>query len=233
MVEEIKNDLRQYANPEKAKLLSGFFKTGKWQYWEWDKFLWVMVPQTRFVVVKYLKKATLSDIEELLRSEFHEDRLVWALILTEKMKKWDEEEREFIYDFYIKNAKRMNNWDFVDLSAPTIVGWFLQAKTDREILYRFVRSDNLWERRISVLATFAFIKNGDFEDVLRLSRILLDDKHDLMHKAVWWMLRELGKKDVEVLKKFLDENISKMPRTMLRYSIEKFPEEERKGYLKR
>ncbi len=228
----VKKDLQDLKNSEKAKVLSGFFKTAKGQYGEGDKFLGIVVPEQRKIVKKYFKSLELADLQNLLDSDIHEYRLVAVLSLVAQYTKADDKTKKQIYDFYLKNAKRVNNWDLVDLSAPNIVGDYLLNK-DRKILYKLLKSKNLWERRISILATFTFIRNNKFEDTLKISEELLSDKHDLIHKATGWMLRELGKRDQKRLEEFLEENIKKMPRTCLRYAIEKFPEEQRKAYLKK
>lgn len=224
----LKQEIKKAANPEKAKLLSGFFKTGIGEYGEGDEFLGIMVPIQRQLVKKY-KHLELIEIEQLLKSKYHEERLIALLLLVHQYEKFPEK-REEIYKFYLSNTRYINNWDLVDLTAPRIVGMHLLNK-DKSILYKLVNSDNLWERRIAVLATFWFIREKQFEDSLKLSELLLKDKHDLMHKAVGWMLREIGKRDVKVLEAFLKKHYKIMPRTMLRYSIEKFPEEKRKAYL--
>ncbi|EKE29902.1 MAG: hypothetical protein ACD_2C00079G0019 [uncultured bacterium (gcode 4)] len=232
MLNNLISELHSLANADKAKILSWFFKTGIWQYGEWDIFLWITVPESRKIVNKYYKDLKFNDILILLNSEIHEERLIGASVLVEQFKKASIEDRKEIFDFYLLNSKRFNNWDLVDLSAPSIVWWYLAESWDnKDILYRLVQSENLWEKRISVLATFAFIKKNDFEDILKISKILLKDKHDLMHKAVGWMLREVGKREKAMLIAFLDENTSIMPRTALRYAIERFDEPLRKYYL--
>jgi hypothetical protein len=262
--QKVHQDLKKLANPVKAKLLARFFKTGKGEYGEGDIFLGIMVPRQREVVKKFCD-LSLPEIQKLLNSKFHEERLVGVLILVEQYRRVCHSDRspsdsegeveeslilskrdrrrdsstplrcarndkEEIYKFYLKKAKKINNWDLVDLSAPKIVGAYLQDK-DRKILYKLVKSKNLWERRIAVLATFWFIREKDFKDAIRLAEILLTDKHDLIHKAVGWMLREIGKRDEKVLRQFLNQHTKKMPRTMLRYSIEKLPEKDRRHYL--
>ena len=231
MLNQIKKDLLQLGNPEKAIKLSGFFKTGKGQYGEGDVFLGIPVPEQRKVAKRYLD-LSLDDLQELLRSEIHEYRLTALLILVSKYGKADSSGKDEIFVFYLKNTEYVNNWDLVDLSAPKIVGNYLVNK-DRSILFKLVKSSNLWERRIAVLATFMFIRNDDFEDALRISKLLLCDEHDLIHKAVGWMLREIGKRDQEVEEGFLSEYFKQMPRTMLRYAIEKFDEDKRNFYLSR
>jgi 3-methyladenine DNA glycosylase AlkD len=225
----IQKRLRSFASKEKAALLMGFFKTGPGQYGEGDKFLGVMVPQTRLVVREF-RDAPLPEIVKLLRSPWHEDRLCALLLMVNQFGRGDETHRKRIYTLYLKNMKYINNWDLVDLSAPKIVGLYLDGGS-RALLYRLVRSKNLWERRIAILATFPYIRNADFVDALSIAEKLLADDEDLMHKAVGWMLREVGKKDVAVLESFLKKHHRKMPRTALRYAIERFPEAKRKKYL--
>jgi len=228
----LKNVLKEKANPEKVEVLQKFFKTSKGEYGEGDVFLGIPVPRIRKVAREF-KNISLGEVQEYLNSEIHEERLASLLILVDKLKKADESEKEKIFNFYLKNAarNRINNWDLVDLSCRFIVGDFLLDK-ERRILYHLA-SGNLWERRISIVSTYAFIKKGQLDDTLKISEILLEDKHDLIHKAVGWMLREIGKRDVRVLEGFLNKNYKKMPRTMLRYAIEKFPEKKRKSYLDR
>ena len=225
----MKEELKSKANSEKAKILSGFFKTGKGEYGEGDVFLGVVVPELRKIAKKYSGIDSM-EVGELLNSKIHEERLCALFILIGHYKKADLEQREKIVRFYLANTKNINNWDLVDLSAPNILGDYLLDK-DRVVLYRLVKSENLWERRIAVLSTFTFIREGQFKDSLRIFAILLKDKHDLIHKAVGWMLREIGKRDVNVLRAFLNKHYKEMPRTMLRYAIEKLDEKERKGFL--
>ena len=221
--------LRHFASAEKARVLQGFFKTGPGEYGEGDRFLGVVVPHIRSVSKEY-QDAPLPDVRKLLRSPWHEERLLALLLLVRKFEGGNEVLRKTIYTFYLKSIRFINNWDLVDLTAPKIVGPFLE-KRFRRPLYRMVRSDNLWERRIAILATFSFIRQDDFEDALILAEALLEDKEDLMHKAVGWMLREIGKRDEAVLRSFLRKHYRLMPRTMLRYAIERFPESKRKKYL--
>ena len=224
-------ELTALANPEKASQLQRFFKTAKGEYAEGDIFLGITVPQIRIIAKKYTD-LTYKEIQQLLNSKFHEERLAALLILVRKFKKTkDQKEKQFIYNFYLKNTRGINNWDLVDLSAPNIVGEFLFDK-DKSILRQLAISKNIWERRIAVLATFPLIKKRKFGESLALSQILINDPHDLIHKAVGWMLREVGKKDINVLETFLKDKYNQMPRTMLRYAIEKFPEEKRQMYLK-
>jgi 3-methyladenine DNA glycosylase AlkD len=224
----LKKDLQKFSDPKRAKLLLRFFKTGKGEYGEGDEFLGLTVPQVRRVVKKY-ENLSLFDIQELLHSPYHEHRLTAFLIMVGQFKETGDDR---IYRMYMANTRWINNWDLVDLSAPHIVGGYLLNKP-RKMLYRLAKSKLLWDRRIAILATFAFIRNGDLVDCLRIARVLLKDKEDLMHKAVGWMLREVGKKNIKVLEDFLEENVSKMPRTCLRYSIEKFPEAKRQYWLKK
>ncbi|KAA6318195.1 hypothetical protein EZS27_031767 [termite gut metagenome] len=226
---EIKQELEKYIDPVKREYLPRFFKTGKGQYGEGDKFLGVIVPNTRLVAKKY-KDESFETSVELLQSEWHECRLCALLMLVERFKKSDEEGRSSIYNFYLSQTKRINNWDLVDLSAPNIVGAYLLDKS-RDNLYSLAVSPLLWDQRIAIVSTITLIKNNDFIDIIRLSEILLNHKHDLMHKAVGWMLREMGKKDNDLLVQFLEKHATVMPRIMLRYAIEKFEEEERRYYM--
>ena len=228
----VESDLRELADPEKAKLLQGFFKTGKGEYAEGDIFLGIVVPIQRKIAEKY-NNLDLNDIQNLLSSKIHEHRLTALFILTDRYQKADEKEKKKIFELYLKNTKNINNWDLIDLSAPKIVGNYLLDKK-REVLYRLAKSKSLWERRISILATFEFIANNEFKDTLAISEILLNGKHDLIHKGVGWMLREVGKRvSQEKEEEFLNKHYKKMPRTMLRYAIERFPEQKRKFYLKK
>ena len=228
MLDNLKEELQNSGNKKQAELLQRFFKTGRGEYGDGDIFLGIKVPVQREIVKKYDLK--LEDIQDLLNSNIHEYRLSALFILIDKYKKSDDNRKKEIYEFYLKNTKKINNWDLVDLSSHKIVGDYLINK-DRDILYRLANSENLWEKRISIISTFAFIKDKDFKDAIKISEILLKDKHDLIHKAVGWVLREIGKKDQKTLEDFLKKHYKEMPRTMLRYSIEKFPEEKRKKYL--
>lgn len=223
--------LRSFACSEQATLLARFFKTGPGQYGEGDKFVGVKVPVIRKVAREF-KDLPLPESERLLHSEVHEERLLALVILVVQFEKGDDATRKQIYDLYLANTRHINNWDLVDLSAPRIVGGYLETRS-RKPLDRLAKSASLWERRISILATHWFIRRGDFADTLRIAGKLLGDKEDLIHKAVGWMLREVGKRDVAVLEAFLGEHCRVMPRTMLRYAIERPPEKKRLGYLKR
>lgn len=227
----IQHELEACADPIKKGYLPRFFKTGKGQYGEGDKFLGVVVPDTR-LVAKLHKDDPFEVMEGLLQSEWHECRLCALLMLVERFKKSSETEKKAIYDFYLSQTARINNWDLVDLSAPGIAGEYLKDKS-REDLYRLADSSLLWDRRIAVVSTYTLIKNNDFIEVLALSERLLLSEHDLMQKAVGWMLREMGKRDKDLLVQFLEKYCKIMPRTMLRYAIEKFPEEERREFMKR
>jgi len=221
--------LDREARPGKATVLARFFKTGKGEYGAGDRFLGVMVPQQRAIAKAFIA-LPLSELAKLLRSPIHEYRLTALLILTYRYPNGTAVEQERIFRFYLAHARSVNNWDLVDVSAPNIVGGHLLDK-DRRILYDLVRSPILWERRIAIVATYAFIKRGDLDDTFRLAELLLADNQDLIHKAVGWMLREAGKRDEDALERFLVRHGTRMPRTMLRYAIERFPEQKRRRYL--
>lgn len=223
---EIRDKLQALADPEKAKVLQSFFKTGTGQYGLGDIFLGVTVPQSRRVAGKHAD-ASMDELKDLLYSKIHEERLVALLILVEKYQR----DPQGAARFYIDNLAQVNNWDLVDLTAPKILGPFLE-KSDRSLLYHLASSKILWERRVAIMATFHFIRAGDFKDALKISEILLYDEHDLMHKAVGWMLREIGKRNMKAEEVFLKKHYRKMPRTMLRYAIERFPKQRRQAYLK-
>jgi 3-methyladenine DNA glycosylase AlkD len=232
-VESLKKELKELSSPEKARILSGFFKTGEGQYGEGDVFLGITVPDERKVAKKY-KHLTLSEIQELLSSRIHEHRLTALFILIYRYNKSDRDNKKRIFDFYLKNIRSVNNWDLVDLSAYMILGDYIVNKLNhRKILYRFAKSRNLWERRISIIATFAFIRKNRFEETLEISKLLLKDDHDLIHKAVGWMLREVGKRDIKTEERFLKNNYQNMPRTTLRYAIERFSKEKKLYYLRK
>jgi 3-methyladenine DNA glycosylase AlkD len=226
-------EIRKYGDLERAKNLSRFFKTGKGEYGEGDKFLGLTVPTCRSLV-KVLIDISDNDLEKILTSTYHEERLIALLILVKRFERSkDEKIRKNIYSYYLSHTKYINNWDLVDLSAPRIVGKYLVDKDDREkILLKLSKSKLLWERRIAILATSIFIYDKDPDITFRLVDLLMKDKEDLMHKACGWMLREIGKKCGEnILKEYLKDRYMTMPRTMLRYSIEKFDETTRKLYL--
>ncbi len=232
MLNELKKEIENSKNPEQAKQLQRFFKTGKGQYGEGDIFLGIKVPIQRSIAKKYTE-LSFKDLQTLLDSKIHEKRLIALIILTNKYKKAkkDKLKKREIFEFYLKNTHNINNWDLVDLTAPNIVGEFC-ILDGTEILKFLAKSKSLWERRIAIVSTYAFIRKRIFGETLAIADTLLKDEHDLIHKAVGWMLREVGKKNQEVLEIFLKERYKEMPRTMLRYSIEKFPEEKRKKYLK-
>jgi len=230
MLKDLKKDLLKLKNPDKAKILSRFFKTGEGEYGEGDVFLGITVPLQRGVAKKHLN-LSLNEIQEILSSKIHEHRLTALFILVDEYKKSDLVGKKKLFDFYLRNTKNINNWDLVDCTAPNIVGNYLLDK-DKSVLYKLAKSNNLWEKRISIIATYEFIKNNQFEDTLKIAELLLKDEHDLIHKAVGWMLRELGKRDQEKEELFLKKYASIMPRTMLRYAIEKFDETKRLFYLR-
>jgi len=222
-------DLLRVADKKKAEFLPSFFKTGKGQYGEGDVFIGVTVPQSRLISKKY-QTISLKEIVRLLKDKRHEVRLCALLILVDQFKQADESARKKIYEFYLARLNLVNNWDLVDLSAYHIVGEYLMDK-DRKILRRLAKSKHLWTERVAIVSTFAFIRKGQLQDTFEIAEILLKHPHDLLHKAVGWMLREAGKRNEVALKRFLEENAMVMPRTMLRYAIEKFDERERKRYL--
>lgn len=230
MYNKILKEIISNKNNDKIKILSKFFKTGKGEYGEGDIFLGITVPISRKIAKKY-SNLSFDIVEKLLKNKYHEVRLIALLILVDKYKNNNNQKQ--IVNFYLKNTKYINNWDLVDLSAHYIVGNYLIDK-DSKILEKLAKSKNLWERRISVIATFAFIYKGKHEPTLKIVNILINDKNDLIQKACGWMLRELGKRvSEEKLSSYLDSNIHKMPRTMLRYAIERFPEKKRLFYLKK
>jgi 3-methyladenine DNA glycosylase AlkD len=235
VLKSIQKEMLTKKDPKKKEILQSFFKTGKGQYAEGDIFYGITVPKTRIVAKKYATEISLSETEELLHSKIHEERLCALLILIqkEKDKQCTNETKKEIYELYLRNTKFINNWDLVDLSAQHLVGKYLfEHEEEINILGKMAKSNLLWDKRIAVLATFYFIYRKEFEHTLTLSKILLHDEHDLMQKAVGWMLREIGKRDLKAEEDFLKENYKTMPRTMLRYAIERFPEIKRKKYLK-
>ncbi len=228
----VQNELKKYSNKGKEEIFVRFFKTGKGQYGEGDKFWGITVPNIRNVAKRSYKDISFEEDKKLIESEIHEVRLTGYIILTYKYEKGEKEEKERVYEFYINNLKGCNNWDIVDLSCSKIMGSYLvDYPSKRDILYTFANSNDLWKQRISIVSTYSFIKQNDFKDVLKISKILLNHKHDLIHKAVGWMLREVGKRDIDVLRGFLNENIKGMPRTTLRYAIERMEKRERDIYL--
>ena len=229
--DDVKKELKKLQNPKQAKLLARFFRTAKGEYGEGDKFLGVMVPQQRQVAGGF-PDLSLDELEKLLGSPIHEHRFTALVILMEQYKKAMVKEKGEIVRFYLSNTKNINNWDLVDVSAPKIIGDYLLGK-DRSVLYKLARSKNLWEKRIAILTTAAFIKEGQFKETLEIAKILIKDSHDLIHKAVGWMLREVGKRDQRAEEKFLKKHYKKMPRVMLRYAIEKFSRSKRDFYLEK
>jgi 3-methyladenine DNA glycosylase AlkD len=242
----ILKDLKKVSSRETAVNSSRFFKTGQGEYGEGDVFVGIRTPEIRKISKKYLGDLKLGDLDFFLHNKIHEYRLFALITLTYMYNRTGrikdcskrKEQREKIYKYYLENRRRINNWDLVDVSAPKIVGEFLKDKgregkrrKERNVLDNLIKSDNLWDQRIAIVSTYTFIKQGDFEDILKFSKLLINHEHDLIHKALGWMLREVGKKDETVLKTFLDNYANKMPRTMLRYSIERLDEKERQKYL--
>jgi 3-methyladenine DNA glycosylase AlkD len=225
----IKATLKRLGNVKTAKVLQGFFKTGPGEYGEGDIFLGIKVPVLR-KLGREIQHASFRIIESLLKSPIHEERLLALLLLVQRYSAGSVTERRRIFRFYLENTRRINNWDLVDLTAPRIVGAHLADKNKR-ILRNLARSGSLWERRIAIVSTFHFIRQGRFSDTLGIAGILLDDQEDLIHKAVGWMLREVGKRNLPIEEDFLKTHCKTMPRTMLRYAIERFPESKRRRYL--
>lgn len=247
--DDIVSALKLSENEAQREVLMRFFKCGEGQYGYGDKFLGLKVPQTRAVVKEARLKVPFAEIEKMLYSPWHEVRLAGFLLLVEEMKAASKvnkrtteklgKRRKEIIDFYLKHTRQANNWDLVDLSCEYILGpWLLMLNDDgttnsRDVLFRLAESDNLWEQRISIVSTWFLIRAGEFDTTLKLAEMLLAHPHDLIHKAVGWMLREVGKRDIDVLRGFLEENYSRMPRTALRYAIEKMNESERQSWLRR
>jgi len=232
MLSSLISDIQSIANPEKAKHQQKFFKTDKGEYGEGDVFLGIPVPEQRKIAKKY-SNLTLNQIQELLNSKIHEHRMTGLILLVNKYKKSkkDKLQKRQIYEFYLKNTSNINNWDLVDISCAHIIGDFT-LKEGSDLLRDLSKSKNLWEKRIAMISTYSFIRQRKFGETLAIAEILLNDEHDLIHKAVGWMLREVGKRNKNILELFLSSRYKTIPRTMLRYTIEKFPKEERKMYLK-
>lgn len=229
----LKKEIRKYAKKDRALMSARFFKTGKGDYGEGDRFLGLTMGEQR-KISKMFQDLGFSDVSKLLESSWHEERMIGLLILILHYESNESRsDKREIFDFYLSHRSSVNNWDLVDVTTPNIVGDFLSDEKDRNILYTFAVSKNFWERRMAMLATFSFIRNCDFFDTLAIAEILLSDSHDLIHKAVGWMLREVGKRDVKTLVGFLEKHSSNMPRTMLRYAVEKFSPEERTRFLER
>lgn len=257
MIAQVRRDLKQLVDSKKAKIVAGYFKTGKGEYGEGDVFIGVTVPNSWKIARKY-KDISLIDIENLLRSKIHEERLIALMILVLQFQKGSNDVQKKIYEFYLENTKYVNNWDLVDTSADHIVGGYLfsirchsgldpeSPKAKKGILNRvqddilkkddilkmLAYSKNIWERRIAIIATYEFIRNHKYDDTLKIAEILISDSHDLIHKAVGWMLREMGNRDRVVEELFLKKHYKNMPRTMLRYAIEKFPKDLYYSYLR-
>jgi 3-methyladenine DNA glycosylase AlkD len=230
-IHKIKRKLRESSSKEKAKILQSFFKTAPGEYGYGDVFIGVRVPEIRAIAKKY-RRIKLSSVIKLLSSRIHEERLLALIILVLKFDEAKAKERKTIYQLYLQNTKYINNWDLVDLTAPNIVGKFLAGKGKKK-LYSLVKSGSLWERRISIVSTLHFIRNNYFADTIKLAKALLSDSEDLIHKACGWMLREVYKRDKASAVDFLLKHRDEMPRVLLRYAFERFPEKQRKLYLAR
>lgn len=233
VVDQIKIELKQYSKDEKANFLPRFFKAAPGEYGEGDKFIGVTVPKQRTVAKKYYKTISLEETELLLKEVIHEYRATGLFILVYKFEKSKtEEERHDISSVYLNNLAGVNNWDLVDSSAPYILGAYLFNKDSKDILYEFANSKDLWKQRIAIISTFHFIRQKQYEDTLKIAEILLHHKHDLIHKAVGWMLREVGNRNLDIEIEFLKKHYKEMPRTMLRYAIEKFDMGIRQEFMK-
>ena len=232
MLKQIEKDIQKYSDPIKSKHSQRFFKTGKGEYGESDIFLGLTTPELKGIVSKYYREISLKDLLYFLKSKYHEYRMFALQCLVYKYERCKtEEEKKEIYDMYIKNTKYINNWDLVDVTCHKIVGEYLKDK-NRDILYTFAKSNDIWKQRISVISTFAYLHDNDFKDSLNICEILVNHNHDLIQKAVGWTLREIGKKDLDTEEQFLKKYYKTMPRTMLRYAIERFEEGKRQRYLK-
>lgn len=233
IAEKVRKALRENrGTPEKRKILSGFFKCGKGQYGEGDKFLGVPVPRQRAIAKSFFREATLHDVAELLASAYHEDRLTGLFLLVYRFERAEPREQKAIFRFYVGHTDRINNWDLVDVTCPNIVGSFLlENPQEWKRVERWIRSKNMWERRMAVLSSFPFIRKGECRVIFGIAEALMNDAQDLIQKAIGWMLREAGKRDEKALRNFLDTHGAHMPRTMLRYAIERFSKEDRKTYL--
>jgi len=232
ITKNILTELKSHKNKEKEEFFPRFFKTGEGEYGQGDIFWGLTVPNIRSIAMKYYKDISFYEIKELVQSPIHEVRLTGYLILTYKFEKADLENKECIVAFYLDNLEGVNNWDIVDLSCYKILGEYLILKPEMKgELYKLADSNNLWKERIAIVSTYAFIKRGMVEDTLKISKRLLNHKHDLIHKAIGWMLREVGKRDTIALRDFLDKNLQYIPRTTLRYAIERMDKDERLRYL--
>ena len=232
MKKSLKQALLQLEDPDRAIQTARFFKTGKGEYGEGDLFIGLSNPQVQALVKEYWKFTNMADVQELINNKIHELRFAALLVLVTQFPKSSPFQQNKIIKFYLKNIRQINNWDLVDCSAYKLLGKFLLHK-DRQILYDLAESGHLWSERVAVVACFEFIRNGQFSDVFNLCEKFLSHKHDLMHKACGWMLREVGKRDELALEEFLDEHLFKMPRTMLRYAIERMEEGKRLTYLRK
>jgi 3-methyladenine DNA glycosylase AlkD len=241
-LEKIRKKLHKKSNKNKAKILQRFFKTGKGEYGEGDVFLGVTIPRIREITKKF--EINMKEIRELLKSKVHEERMLGTLFLVkeyEKTKKEkNEKEMKRIFEFYLKNIKSFNNWDLIDLSAPKIIGdYLLENKNERKILYELSNLnkgkgfEDLWKKRIAIVSTWTFIRNNEFKDTIKIAKKYLKEEHDLLHKATGWMLREVGKKNKKILLDFLDKYYREMPRTMLRYAIERLDKNKKEYYMKK
>ena len=228
----LKQALLQLKNPERAIQTARFFKTGKGEYGEGDVFIGLSNPQVQALVKEHWKYTNMANVQELINDKIHELRFAALLVLVAQFPKSSPIQQQGIIEFYLKNIRQINNWDLVDCSAYKLLGKFLLHK-DRQILYDLAESGHLWSERVAVVSCFEFIINGQFSDIFKLYEKFLSHKHDLMHKACGWMLREVGKRDELALEEFLDEHLQKMPRTMLRYAIERMEEKKRLGYLRK
>jgi 3-methyladenine DNA glycosylase AlkD len=231
ILKSLQTDLQALANPQKAIALARYFQTGEGQYAEGDRFLGITMPEQRKLAKKY-RDLGFGEISELLNSEWHEYRLTGLLILTYQFAKATPTQQQAIVDFYLANTHAINNWDLVDVTCHPILGMYLLQR-DRQILYQLANSASLWEQRIAIVTTGKFIKHGQYQETLVIAELLLQHPHHLIHKAVGWMLREVGKQDRSVLLEFLDQHASQMPREMLRYAIEHFDQPQRQAYLQR
>lgn len=228
----LQNEIRAAADPARALTLARFFKSGPGQYGEGDRFRGITVPVLRALAKRYAQSLSLDDCGRLLDSPWHEERLAALLVMVDQFRRGDEKTRQAVFERYLSSTGRINNWDLVDLSAPQIAGGWLMTH-ERDVLETLARSTSLWERRIAMIATMTFIRAGDFDDALTIAELLLKDTHDLIHKAAGWMLREIGKRDLAAERAFLDRHAAVMPRTMLRYAVERFPAGLRTHYMKR
>jgi len=234
MKTQIINELNNLKNPVKIKIFQRFFKTGTGEYGEGDQFLGLTMPQQRLIAQKFYKQIDFSDLDKLIKSPIHEYRMTGLLILTYQYSEASDENKKHIYQYYLNNKDKINNWDLIDVTCPRIVGEYLWShQGDLKVLDKLIKSENLWDRRIAVMATYSFIKRGQFYPFLNFAKILLTDKRDLINKVVGWMLREVGKKDLKALLNFLDINYQQMPRTMLRYSLEKLSPTQKDFYMGR